>query len=200
MEYLSLANNPINDAIHENAFWNLRALRYLNLSNVSSSYFTAELFKTLTNLSTLDLSSNPLKDIPTLPTNIEELDLSYTMIAKLKNVMLPKLRELKLNNMSNLKELCLDDLRGLNSLETLLLTGSKNLVELRILKYDEQLLPYLKQLRINDCGLKTLDQSLLVIINRSPVLSVENNPWHCDCQMMWVHVLFATKPLSQDIR
>nr|XP_031834427.1 leucine-rich repeat neuronal protein 1-like isoform X1 [Nomia melanderi] len=200
LEYLSLANNPINDAIHENAFWNLKALRYLNLSNVSSSYFTAEVFKTLTNLSMLDLSSNPLKEIPTLPTNIEELDLSNTMITKLKNVMLPKLRELKLNNMSNLKELCLDDLKGLNSLETLLLTGSKNLVELKIIKYDEQLLPHLKQLRINDCGLKTLDQSLLVVINRSPVLSIENNPWHCDCQMMWVHVLFASKPLSQDIR
>lgn len=195
-----MANNPINDAIHENAFWNLRALRYLNLSNVSSSYFTAEVFKTLTNLSMLDLSSNPLKYIPTLPTTIEELDLSNTMIANLKNVMLPKLRELRLNNMSNLKELCLDDLRGLNSLETLLLTGSKNLVELKILKYDEQLLPHLKQLRINDCGLKTLDQSLAGIVNRLPILNVEKNPWHCDCQMMWVHVLFATKPLGQDIR
>ncbi|XP_015429015.1 PREDICTED: slit homolog 2 protein-like [Dufourea novaeangliae] len=200
LENLTIANNPINDGIHENAFWNLKALRYLNLSNVSSTYFSLEFFKTLTNLSTLDLSENPVKTIPTLPNSLEELDLSNTQITQLQNLILPKLRELKLNNMPLLRELLFNDLENLNSLETLTLTGSKKLVHLRVLNYDARLLPRLQSLSINDCGLKTLDSTLLPIIKKTQILKLDNNPWNCDCKMQWITMLNATKSLSRDIK
>ncbi|XP_012175721.2 leucine-rich repeat neuronal protein 1 isoform X3 [Bombus terrestris] len=200
LEYLTLANNPINDGIHENAFWNLKALRYLNLSNVSSSYFSTEFFKTLTNLSTLDLSMNPISRVPSLPVNLEELDLSNTHISRLRDVYLPRLRELKLNNMQNLRELLLNDFENLTSLEILSLDGSRTLTSLKMIPYNDRLLPRLQRLSVSNCGLKTLDYNLMSIIKRTPILSFENNPWHCDCKMQWLNMLNATKALSRQIQ
>ncbi|CAK9819116.1 Leucine-rich repeat neuronal protein 1 [Anthophora plagiata] len=199
LEYLSLANNPINDGIHESAFWNLKALQYLNLSNISSTYFSAQIFKTLTNLSSLDLSWNPIKTIPLLPTNLIELDLSNTQIAQLPAMDLPQLRELKLNNMYNLKVLYLNDFENLTRLEVLSLNGSKKLIYLVMSPYNGDLLPHLRHLSVSNCGLKTLDYSLMPIIKRTPILNLENNPWNCDCKMQWLDMLNATRTITHDI-
>ncbi|XP_076236278.1 uncharacterized protein LOC143180437 [Calliopsis andreniformis] len=200
LEYLSIANNPINDGTHENAFWNLTALRYLSLSNISATYFPSQLFKALTNLSTLDLSGNPIKTIPLLPTNLVELDLSSTQISKIQNVSLPQLRELKLNNMQNLKELSLNDFENLTSLEIISLDGSKKLVQLKLYPSNGRLLPRLQRLSMNNCGVMTLDYSLLPIIKRTPVFQLQGNPWVCDCKMQWINMLNATKSLSREIQ
>ncbi|XP_076177266.1 toll-like receptor 2 type-1 [Ptiloglossa arizonensis] len=199
LEYLSLANNPINDGIHENAFSNLKDLRYLSLSNVSAPQISSEYFKALTNLSTLDLSENPIKTIPSLPESLEELDLSSTQISEIPKLVLPKLRVLKLNNVQNLKELCLNDFKNLHSLRLLFVVGSKKLTNVKLLPSETPLLPQLQHLSINDCGLKTLNISLLPIIKRSVFLNVENNPWNCDCNMQWLNMFNATKNLSRDI-
>ncbi|XP_043798652.1 toll-like receptor 4 isoform X2 [Apis laboriosa] len=197
LEYLSLANNPINDGIHENAFWNLTALRYLNLRNVSSFHFTWDFFKTLNNLSSLDLSQNPICVIPLLPVNLEELDLSNTQISRLQGVYLPRLRELKLNNMKQLKELILNDFENLTSLEILSLDGSKKLMFLKMFPYNDHLLPRLQRLSVADCSLKTLEYNLMPIIKRTPILNLENNFWNCDCKMQWLNMLNTT---SRDIK
>lgn len=200
LEYLTLANNPINNGIHENAFWNLKALRYLNLSNVSSSYFSSEFFKTLTNLSTLDLSENPIGAIPLLPAALVELDLSNTHVSRLQGTYLPGLRELKLNNMKNLTELLLNDFENLTSLETLSLDGSKTLTFLKMNPFNDRILPRLQRLSVRNCGLRTLSPSLVSIIKRTPILNLENNPWHCDCKMQWLSTSNATKLISRQIK
>ncbi|KAF3422539.1 hypothetical protein E2986_10352 [Frieseomelitta varia] len=200
LEYLTLANNPINNGIHENAFWNLKALRYLNLSNVSSSYFSSEFFKTLTNLSTLDLSENPISVIPLLPANLEELDLSNTHVSRLRGISLPGLRELKLNSMKNLTELLLNDFENLTSLETLSLDGSKALTFFKMSPFNDHILPRLQRLSVRNCGLRTLSHSLLSIIKRTPILNLEDNPWHCDCKMQWLSTSNATKLISRQIK
>ncbi|XP_017758676.1 PREDICTED: leucine-rich repeat neuronal protein 1-like [Eufriesea mexicana] len=200
LEYLTLANNPINDGIHENALWNLKALRYLNLSNVSSSHFSSELFKTLSNLSTLDLSHNPVNMIPLLPISLEELDLSDTHITRFRYVYLPRLRELKLNNMQALQELVLNDFENFISLEILSLDGSKKVKFLKMFPYDDRLLPRLQRLSISNCGLKTLEYNLMSIIKRTPILTLENNPWNCDCKMQWLNIVNATRAISREIR
>ncbi|KAK9296686.1 hypothetical protein QLX08_009406 [Tetragonisca angustula] len=200
LEYLTLANNPINNGIHENAFWNLKALRYLNLSNVSSSYFSSEFFKTLTNLSTLDLSENPISVIPLLPANLEELDLSNTHVSRLRGIYSPGLRELKLNSMKNLTELSLNDFENLTSLETLSLDGSKALTFLKMSPFNGHILPRLQRLSVRNCGLRTLSHNLLSIIKRTPILNLEDNPWHCDCKMQWLNTSNATKLISRQIK
>lgn len=200
LEYLSLANNPIYDAIHENVFWNLTVLRYLNLSNVSASYLPPGLFKRLTNLMSLDLSGNPITTIPLLPANLVELDLSNTSISNLQNLSSPRLRELKLNNMQNLTELSLNDFENLTNLEVISLVGSKKLTNLKLHVYNGPLLPRLQRLAVNDCGLTVLNYSLLPIIKRIPIFELGGNPWHCDCKMQWIHMLNSTKSISREIQ
>ncbi|XP_078049315.1 uncharacterized protein LOC144476363 [Augochlora pura] len=199
LTYLSLANNPMNDGIHVNAFSNLKQLQYLNLSNTSLSYVSTELFKPLTNLSTLDLSSNPITAVPVLPSTIVELDLSNTMMTDFKNISLPGLRELKLNDMRNLEVLRFDDLENLPNLKTLSLTGSKKLTYLSTDRHDEKRFPLLMQLSVNNCNLKTLDRSFLWIIKRISIINLDGNPWNCDCKMNWIKEN-ELKTLSRDIK
>ncbi|XP_053974784.1 leucine-rich repeat neuronal protein 1-like [Hylaeus volcanicus] len=200
LEYLSLASNPVYDGIHDKAFCNLKALRYLDLRNVSAPQFTSELFKTLTNLSTLDLSSNPISSVPSLPESLVELDLSNTQLSEIHKIDAPGLKELKLNYMQNLKELLLNEFENLHNLETLHVAGSKKLVHIKMSPTDKVILPRLQRLSVHDCALKTLDYNLLPVLKRTPILNFESNPWNCDCKMQWIVSLNATKTFSRDIK
>ncbi|XP_071641582.1 uncharacterized protein [Temnothorax longispinosus] len=200
LEYLSLSYNPIGDGIHESAFWNLRALKHLDLRNISAPYFSSDFFKTLTNLSTLDLSWNPISVIPLLPISLQELDLSGTQVISLENLYLPQLRELRLNHMPNLTSLALNDLENLASLETLSLNGCKRLVELKLWSQIGIVLPRLQRLSIKECGLETLGVDLRPLVQRTPVIELGNNPWKCDCKLEWIGLLNSTKNLSRNIR
>ncbi|XP_011876275.1 PREDICTED: leucine-rich repeat neuronal protein 1-like [Vollenhovia emeryi] len=200
LEYLSLSCNPIGDGIHEGAFWTLRALKHLDLRNVSAPYFSPDFFKTLTNLSTLDLSWNPISAIPLLPINVQKLDLSGTQVISLENLYLPQLRELRLNHMPNLTSLALNDLENLTSLETLSLIGCKQLTQLGLWSQIGIVLPRLQRLSIKDCALETLGVELRPLMQRTPVVELENNPWKCDCKLEWIGLLNSTRNLSRDIR
>ncbi|XP_035720815.1 leucine-rich repeat neuronal protein 1-like isoform X1 [Vespa mandarinia] len=200
LEFLSLADNPIGDGIHENAFWTLSALKHLDLKNVSSSFFSAELFKNLINLSILNLSWNPISMIPLLPMTLEELDISGTEIFQLNDLFLPQLRELKMNNMPNLTKLALNDLENLTSLEILSLAGCRNLVQLTIWPHHGLLLPRLQRLSIENCALETLESDLRLILQRTAVVNLRDNPWKCDCKMQWLNTNNSLKELSTEIK
>ncbi|KAL0104874.1 hypothetical protein PUN28_016490 [Cardiocondyla obscurior] len=200
LEYLSLSNNPISDGIHEGAFWNLKALKHLDLKNISAPYFSSDFFKTLGNLLVLDLSWNPISTIPLLPIYLQELDLSGTQIINLGNLYLPQLRELRLNYMPNVTTLVLNDFETLINLETLSLIGCKRLVHLSLWSQIGIVLPRLQRLLIKDCGLETLGVELRPLMQRTPVVELENNPWNCDCKLEWLGLLNSTRNLSRDIR
>ena len=200
LEYLSLSHNPIGDGIHESAFWNLRALKHLDLKNISAPYFSSGFFKTLTNLSTLDLSWNPIGTIPLLPISLQELDLSGTQVISLENFYLPQLQELKLNYMPNLTSLVLNDLENLTSLEMLSMIGCKRLIQLSLWPQLGIVLPRLQRLSIKECGLETLNNELHALVQRIPVIELENNPWRCDCKLEWINLLNSTRNLSRNIR
>lgn len=200
LKYLSLSYNPIGDGIHESAFWTLRALQHLDLKNISAPYFSSDFFKTLTNLSTLDLSWNPISTIPLLPISLQELDLSGTQVINFGNLYLPQLRELRLNHMPNLTLLSLNDLENLTSLETLSLIGCQRLVQLGLWTQLGIVLPRLQRLSIKESGLETLGVELRPLMQRTPVVELENNPWKCDCKLEWIGLLNSTRNLSRDIR
>lgn len=197
---MSLSYNPIGDGIHESAFWNLRALKHLDLKNISAPYFSSDFFKTLTNLSTLDLSWNPISAIPLLPINLQELDLSGTQVINFENLYLPQLRELRLNYMSNLTLLALNDLENLTSLEMLSMIGCKQLVQLSLWSQIGIVLPRLQRLSVKDSSLETLGVELRPLVQRTPVVELGNNPWKCDCKLEWIGLLNSTRNLSRDIR
>ncbi|XP_029662250.1 vasorin-like isoform X2 [Formica exsecta] len=200
LEYLSLSHNPIGDGIHESAFWNLEALKHLDLKNISAPYFSSVFFKTLTNLSTLDLSWNPIDTIPLLPINLQELDLSGTQVISFEKLYLPKLRELKLNYMSNLTSFALNDLENLTGLEILSMIGCRRLIQLSLWPQLGVVLPRLQHLSIKECGLETLDIELRALVKRTPVVELDNNPWKCDCKLEWIGLLNSSRNLSRDIR
>ncbi|XP_020290392.1 leucine-rich repeat neuronal protein 1-like [Pseudomyrmex gracilis] len=201
LEYLSLASNPIGDGIHEGAFLNLQALKHLDLRNISAPYFSPKLFKTLTNLSFLDLSWNPINAIPLLPVNLRELDLSGTQVTSLKNLYLPQLQELWLNDMSNLTSFDLSDLENLTNLETLSMIGCRRLIQLSPGLQIGHVLPRLQRLSIKNCNIETLDQKLQELLNRVSVIELENNPWKCDCKLNWIDSsVNLTKNFSKNIR
>lgn len=194
-----MSHNPIGNGIHTGAFWNLTALRHLELRNISAPSFSADFFKTLWNLSSLDLSWNPISTIPLLPMKLQQLDLSGTQVTSLENLYLPQLRELTLDHMPNLTSLALNNLKNLSSLETLSMIGCKRLIKLSLWG-SGVVLPRLQRLSIKESGLATLGVELSALLQRVPVVEVENNPWKCDCEMEWIQSLNSTRNLSRDIR
>lgn len=200
LEYLSLSHNPIGEGIHESAFWNLRALKHLDLKDISAPYLSSDFFKTLTNLSTLDISWNPISAIPLLPISLQELDLSGTQVTSFNNLYLPQLRELRLNYMLNLTLFDLDDLENLTSLETLSMIGCKRLTQLSLWPQIGVVLPRLQRFSIKGCGLETLGVDLRALVQRTAVVDLANNPWKCDCKLEWIGSLNSTRNLGGDIR
>lgn len=175
-------------------------LKHLDLRNVSAPFFSNELFKTLFNLSSLDLSWNPIDTIPVLPIGLKILDLSGTRIINLENLYLPSLRELQLNYMSNLTSLILNDFENLTRLEILSMVGCKHLNRLSLLPQNGILLPHLQALSIKECALQTLEIELRPLLSQISLFEVSNNPWKCDCKMEWINWWNSTKKFSRDIR
>lgn len=199
LEYLSLSHNPIEDGIHNGAFWNLKRLQHLDLRNISAPFFSSDFFKTLANLTSLDLSWNPVSAMPLLPMKLQQLDLSGTQITSLENLYLPQLRELKLEHMPNLTSLVLNDFENLVSLESLSMIGCRRLIQLRLWPQTGVFLPRLQRLSIKETGLMTLGAELSALTQRVAV-EVGNNPWKCDCKMSWINSLNSTRNPSRDIR
>lgn len=202
LQYLSLSHNPIGSGVHENAFWTLKGLKHLDMRNISAPFFSPDQFKTLTNLSVLDLSWNPIETVPILPFNLEELDLSGTQVTGLENLYLPQLIELKLNHMPNLTSLTLNDLNNLTRLEKLSMIGCRRLVQLNLLPQNSVMLPRLQRLSIKENSLGTLGVEMRALMLRIPVVELQNNLWKCDCKLEWIATLntIDKRKLTTDVR
>lgn len=170
------------------------------MRNISAPFFSNDFFKTLTNLSNLDLSLNPISTIPLLPMKLQQLDLSGTQVISLENLYLPQLQELKMEHMPNLTSLALNDLENLTNLESLSMVGCRRLMQLSLWPQNGIVLPRLQRLSIKESGLTTLGVELSALIQRVPVVEVENNLWKCDCKMEWINTLNSTRNLSREIR
>lgn len=102
--------------------------------------------------------------------------------------------------MSNLTSLALNDFIDLTALEILSMIGCRRLIKLSLLPQIRAVLPRLQRLSIKECGLESLDIELRALVQRTPVIELENNPWRCDCKLEWISLLNLNKNLSGDIR
>ncbi|XP_043476125.1 phospholipase A2 inhibitor-like [Leptopilina heterotoma] len=199
LEHLSLSHNPIGENMDDFVFENLTTLMYLDLKNISVSFFYPKIFENLINLVHLDLSWNPIEAIPVLPVNLEILDLSQTNIYRLGPLELPRLRELRLESMHNLSSVNLNDFEKLRNLSLLSMRNSKKLKHLIMWQPKPHLLPKLRYLDIEYCALENLSSELRSTIEGTTVFTFQNNPWNCDCKMKWILQFNSTHNLRSKI-
>lgn len=187
LEWLSLASNPIYENIDEYVFQNITKLKHLNLRNTSSPYFAPKLFEALTSLEYLDLSDNPIEEVPPLPHNIKVLYIGGTNIVQLNYLVMPQLHLLNLDNSVNLTSIRINDFENLTLLEELSIRDSPNFVEIRYLHMDPAfMLPKLRRLYLQNSGLQNLNSGLSPLLLKTPILELHHNPWNCDCNMKWI--------------
>ena len=200
LEFLSFASNPIYNHMDSNVFQNLSFLKELNLSNISSSYFSSKIFQTLGNLTKLDLSMNPIEEIPQLPPNIRILDISKTNIMNLNGILLPSLVILRASYMNNLTTVFLNDFELLDNLDELDFHGSSKLREINIFSENKHLLPLITHISFKNCDLQYIMPEVWSIVEQAINLELENNPWNCDCKMVWLYDKNLTSDLSSNFR
>ncbi|XP_057324004.1 phospholipase A2 inhibitor-like [Microplitis mediator] len=199
LEYLSIASNPVVD-IHESAFTNQKNLLHLDMSNVSAPFLPTSLFRPLAKLSFLNISFNPIETLPFLPVMLMELDISGTNILFISEISLPHLSRLHLNYMHNVTEVILNDFENMTMLELITLENCPMLTEFRVWPPNSKLLPRLRHLSLKGSALETLNEDLRPILQRTAVVDLQNNPWHCDCRMQWINRFNLSSELSHRIR
>ncbi|XP_011302200.1 phospholipase A2 inhibitor isoform X2 [Fopius arisanus] len=199
LEFLSMAHNPVID-IHEKAFLTQKSLKHLDLANISAESIPGSLFRPLTNLTFLNISFNPIVNIPFLPSSLLELDLSGTFIFFPDNIILPQLVRFHLNSMPKITGVVLNDFENFTMLEVLSLERCPILSEFRVWPPNNRILPHLHHLSVKGCDLETLNDDLRPIMQRIAIVDLQNNPWHCDCRMQWVNRLNLSSELSQEIK
>lgn len=172
---------------------------HLDLSNVSQTIFPSTLFQSMTNLSYLSISYNPIETIPPLSLSLMELDISGTHILYTDNLVFPHMARFYMNHMPNVTEVVLNDFENFTMLEILSMEGNPILSEFRIWPPNSRILPRLRHLSVRGCALETLTNDLRPILQRIEIVDLQNNPWHCDCRMQWVNRLNLVSELNREI-
>lgn len=142
--------------------------------------------------------------------------LEFPQSQKLKHLTLSGnpfryLRPNSLKNLHSLEELLMEDLPyfgevdeyaffGLPRMRLLSLEGSKNLssfnekafgVNAQVNETDLQL----EVLNLRGCNLRTLNSSLYAVFENVKVLSLDGNPFNCDCEVQWLSEIGLDKDL-----
>ncbi|KAK7872567.1 hypothetical protein R5R35_013795 [Gryllus longicercus] len=167
LERLDLAHNELAH-LPRRPFHDLEALRSLSLASNVLPALGADTLQGLRALLDLDVSGNPLRAIA--PGAFSSC--------------CGELRSLSLAG-SELRVLNASHLRGLHRLEALSLEGSRRLVTLDTHAAFE--LPALRALDVRNANLSTLPSALEVLSDLRR-LRMADNPWSCDCRLVW----FAT--------
>uniref|UniRef100_A0A915E1X9 LRRCT domain-containing protein n=1 Tax=Ditylenchus dipsaci TaxID=166011 RepID=A0A915E1X9_9BILA len=183
----------------------LGKLRTLSLDNCGLEVLDDNIFKHLVNLTQLSLSGNKFTTIPSAVANIPKLSIvamSENPLVKLTSSAFKANSQTKANNM--LKTIYLRKMPmlteveacafcGLTSLETVDLSGSKNLASLHVGAFGTGEKKNLgatkvKTLLLSDCALTSVSEDLLQWTDDHK-LALSGNPLLCDCEnMQWLMV------------
>ncbi|XP_049791735.1 uncharacterized protein LOC126199065 [Schistocerca nitens] len=163
LKLLSLFNNSLAE-IPSRLFRELSTLQTLNLAHNYIKNLTSNSFFGLHQLKLLNLSSNPIQRIPTdlfLPCGqLNTLILEDTKIHEVKG----------------------SDLRGLSNLNSLVLKRNSYLEHI-----DNFVLNHTPRIQHVDLSSNNLTHLPISLRSLSDVREIRlaNNPWACDCQMLW---------------
>nr|XP_054772950.1 leucine-rich repeat and immunoglobulin-like domain-containing nogo receptor-interacting protein 3 [Lytechinus pictus] len=213
---LELDGNPL-QSLPDGIFDGLTNLALLDISNVLFEAFPSTLFNGLTNLATLimnnvtqngdqlfgrDFIFSSVPNLVSLALRQNSLDCLPGSLAVLRTLKVLKLsmNPLTCNNLTvlnylqELEELHLDH-TGLNKLSTDMFASNTNLVFL-LIEYSSLSeieegaftgLSRMEDLYISSNNLTTLPNNVFDPLPNTVNLELDNNPWHCDCQLRWIH-------------
>lgn len=166
-------------------------LLHLNMNGLNISQLHNAFFDEFKEMKSLSLTDNNLDMIPTVPYSLEKLDLSGNMLTSIsaKYLNYHSLQVLKLNRMSTLTDIHHYAFYNLYALEKLIITDCPNLKQFSELAFDvasknNHLHPTRLSLARN--GLESLNESYKYFFRNMEHVDLRNNPWNCDCDIIWL--------------
>ncbi|XP_053724278.1 leucine-rich repeat neuronal protein 2-like [Synchiropus splendidus] len=202
LEVLMLGGNPV-AALPEKGFVALRSLRSLVLSGMGLKSLAERALEGLNRLESLSFFDNLLTRVPTQALKrvpaLKFLDLNKNRIKVLETG--------DVQNMIHLKELGLNNMVELVSIERAALENLPELTKLEITNnprlsyiHPEAFLKVrkLESLMLNSNSLSTLQQQVMLSLPSLQEVSLHSNPLHCDCLFRWAaHEASSTHNSSQ---
>lgn len=150
-------------------------------------------------LESLNLANNNITDFSKLdlPNNLHSLDLSANPVRMLTANSLShmyNLNELKFEDMPYLGIVSEYSLYGFPRLHTLSFEGSKNLSQfdghafgINVVTNETDL--ELKVLNLRGCNLRTLNETLMMVLDHIEKFNLDGNPFYCNCEIEWIKEL-----------
>ncbi|KAF4521506.1 hypothetical protein B566_EDAN001806 [Ephemera danica] len=197
---LSLKSNPFKVLDHQTivAISSLDYLKVLDLSYTSLSTLPEGSLHTPRFLVELDLQGNLFKEVPTQALadthGLQVLSLDDNPIRVLDNVSFPSLEALErltLSFLPNLTRIGEKTFANMRSLKELIITDNKRLEFIHPDAFKDQY-DYerdqwtLKHLYLKNNQFGVLPRDLIKRWNALETLTLENNPWVCDCENQWM--------------
>lgn len=198
--FLASFNDLVNGSLGLNPELMGLKMENLGISELHNGYFDG-----FRNLQYLSLADNDFEEVPVVPYTVIYLDLSGTQITTLaaRHLNYHALKTFKLNRLGKLSMIDKYAFYNLQSLETLSLNDCGKLKEFNdvvfgVISKDTDL--PLKRISIARSGLQSLNYTYGYLFDKMEHVDLGNNPWKCDCGLMWLREYNTSLYRPENIR
>lgn len=195
---LKLSGNPLK-YVDSSWFKNLDVLEYVELRAIGAYSLAANCFVGAPRLHTIDLSENDFTDVPReleSARNLKFLFMNRNPVVNLSRTSLSGARNLEELHMSRMARLESVEKGSFWNMKHLALVNMSNNVRLKSMSgsaFHWNKSPVFK-LDMTNSSLQTLDYAFSGLCDQG-MLSIDGNPWMCDCQLMWMRQCNTTADL-----
>ncbi|KAH6929882.1 hypothetical protein HPB50_006603 [Hyalomma asiaticum] len=195
---LKLSGNPLK-FVDSSWFKNLDVLELVELRSIDAYSLAADAFVLASRVHTIDLSENDFADVPKgldSARNLRFLIMDQNPILNLSRTSLSGTRNLEELHLSQMPRLESVDKGSLWHMKRLTVVNMSN--NARLKEISDAALHWVKspaiKLILNNNSLQSLDYVYSGLCDAG-LLSLDGNPWMCDCQVLWMRRCNATQYL-----
>lgn len=173
----------------------------LNLKKIGNTFFDDS-----NNLIDLSMADNNFDDIPFIPMSVTRFDFSGNNVSILtvRHLNYNNLEILRLNRMKSLQAIDKYALYNMPNLLELYIENCPRLRELNGLAFGViRPIPddiKLKKFSLLRSGLQSVNQTYLHLFKRLDYIDLQNNPFVCDCDILWMQLLNGSFHKSENMR